>query len=334
VRDRFGAVLVGFALLACGKSEKNGGHAAVSGGSSTESLGGTSNTLATSAGGSTSASASTSVTSATTSSVQSVSVGGSTGDVTGSGGSTGEVTGSGGSAGEGDVDTTPRPCNTGESGGCDAGEICLDTATDACVPSIHQACPGYCGATRPKTDCELVQCAGSVTCPALPPECPEGQVSSIVDECWGPCVPNDCCACSQDGECRNGDFVCDLSAGRCVEPAAPEPRCFLPFDSAPCDGAQLLVAFIDGHCQERTDGTCGDDSHFFTLEECMRRCEGLPQQGECPEGRVARKTCLACGAGGGCSTSYTVCANACSTDEDCDSYMTCLDGFCGVNFCV
>ena len=175
---------------------------------------------------------------------------------------------------------------------------------------------------------------GTVSCPALPPECPEGQVASIVDECWGPCVPNDCCACSEDFECLIDDFVCNAPAGRCVELAAPEPRCFAPFESAPCEGLERLFAFVDGHCQERTDGTCGDQNHFRTLEECMRRCEGLPQQGACPEGRIARVTCLECGGGGGCVKEYTLCAKSCSTDEDCDPTMTCLDGACGMNFCI
>ena len=328
-------MLVGFAVLACGKSEKDGDPAA-------GPVGGTSSTLATSAGGSTSAS--NTVAGATTSSDQSVSSGGTTGDVTGSGGSagavtgsggtTGAVTGSGGSAGEGDTDTTPRLCSSLGGDGCDAGELCLDITTDACVPELADGCPGYCTPTVPPTDCALAQCMGTVTCPALPPQCPEGQVASIVDECWGPCVPNDCCACSEDFECLIDDFVCDVTAGRCVELVAPEPRCFAPFESAPCDGPVRLFAFLDGHCQARTDGTCGDKNHFVTLEECMRRCEGLPQQGPCPEGRVARATCLECGGGGGCVKEYTLCAKSCSTDEDCDPSMTCVDGSCGMNFCI
>ena len=175
---------------------------------------------------------------------------------------------------------------------------------------------------------------GTVSCPALPPNCPAGQVASIVDECWGPCVPNDCCTCTEDYECLIDDFICDVPAGRCVELVAPEPRCFAPFESAPCDGLKRLFAFVDGHCQARPDGTCGDENHFLTLEECLRRCEGLPQQGPCPEGRVARATCLECGGGGGCVKEYTLCAKSCSTDEDCDPNMTCLDGACGMNFCI
>ncbi|HEY6725038.1 MAG TPA: BPTI/Kunitz-type proteinase inhibitor domain-containing protein, partial [Polyangiaceae bacterium] len=156
----------------------------------------------------------------------------------------------------------------------------------------------------------------------------------IVDECWGPCVPADCCVCGGDVTCPNGDVACDAAEGRCMAAAAPEPRCSLPFEPLSCSGAARF-AFIEGRCQETPDGVCGgNDNSFETIEECLRRCEGLPQQGECPEGRVVSDICLACGFGGGCRQWSLVCAKSCIADEDCAAGMSCVDSVCGANFCI
>ena len=148
-------------------------------------------------------------------------------------------------------------------------------------------------------------------------------------------MPADCCSCSAEVACSSEDVSCDLATGRCVVPAAPEPRCVVPFAPKPCEGFARVFAFIDGECQEQDEGVCGyNDNQFSTFEECLRHCEGLPQQGECPAGRVARSICLACGGGGGCAKTATVCAKSCSTTEECDSGMTCLDSVCGTHFCI
>ena len=249
--------------------------------------------------------------------------GGSGGTNAGAGGlagADGSASSSGGSSGG--ADTTPRPCNSSDGSGCNQGEVCLDLLSDACSPGTSTDCTGYCASTLTPSTCEggLAQCHGTVTCPALPPECPEGFVNSVVDECWGSCVPADCCACSAEDYCLLNDVSCDLSTGRCVVPAAPEPRCFLPPpDADDCPGEAPSFVFVDGECQARPWGVCDDsyDNRFDTIEECVRRCQGLPQQGECPQGRVPRQTCLACGAGGGCRQTATVCAQPCETNDDC-----------------
>ena len=148
-------------------------------------------------------------------------------------------------------------------------------------------------------------------------------------------MPAACCACAQDTQCPSDDVSCDLQAGRCAVPAAPEPSCLLPFEPGGCAATTTVFAFVDGHCQELAASQCeGNDNRFYTLDECLRRCEGLPQQGPCPEGRVSHRTCLQCGGGGGCVTEATVCAKRCETNDDCERGMTCNDDVCGMNFCI
>jgi hypothetical protein len=132
-------------------------------------------------------------------------------------------------------------------------------------------------------------------------------------------VPRDCCTCASHVECLEADYECDLVAGRCAQARAPEPRCSMPFDPGDCGGSLKVFAFVDGRCQERA-GTCqpeGNDNWFRSLEECLWRCEGLPREGECPEGRVPGRACLACGSGGGCSKEALVCVRTCEETKDC-----------------
>ena len=253
-----------------------------------------------------------------------------------SGGSAGSASGASGEAGEaGSAGASELvPCNSQDGSGCGAGKVCLDVESDNCATGAP--CKGYCAAIVPPMGCavELAQCMGTVTCPADPVTCPAGLVNSIVDECWGPCVPADCCACASQRDCQVKDVTCDLATGRCVLPAAPEPRCSLPVNPRPCQGYARTFAFVDGACQELQNGLCNDnDNGFASLEECLRRCEGLPQQGECPPGRVAELVCLACGPLGGCAEHGTVCAQTCTTSDDC-SFGSCAVDTCQMAFCI
>jgi hypothetical protein len=304
-----------------GAAGSSGGAAGAEGGAAGDDGGSVGN-----AGGEAGASGSSSSTGGATGAT-----GGSSGEA-GSAGSGGFSGGSGGSGGQ--IDPTPRPCNSADGSGCEPGEVCLAVAMDSCESTSD--C-GLCGPALPRSTCEvdLAQCTGTVTCPAIPGECPSGFVHSIVDECFGPCVPVDCCACTSDFDCQLDDGSCDRATGRCVVPAAPEPRCFLPFDPDACATNARVFAFIDGHCQEQMGAFCGVNANsFFTLEECLRRCEGLPQQSECPEGRVSRTVCLECGLGGGCARMNTVCAKTCSTMDDCEPGEGCTDGACGATGCI
>lgn len=229
------------------------------------------------------------------------------------------------------LDTTPRPCNSSDGTGCVSGEVCVDVVSDTCLPTLEADCAGYCVATLPSAACEdgPAQCRGEVTCADPPGDCAVGFIESIVDGCWGPCVPLECCSCASNDECILGDASCDVTLGQCVLPAAPEPRCFLPFDPSPCKSAIPVFTFDGNECVEATWGGCdGNDNRFTTREECLRRCLGLPQQSECPDGRVPRVSCLECGGGGGCLRPTTVCAPTCETEEECPAGMTCADGVC------
>lgn len=256
----------------------------------------------------------------------------SAGAPSGSSGSLGAGGGAGQDAGAPAVpDTTPRPCNSSDGTGCVSGEVCVDVVSDTCLPTLEADCAGYCVATLPSAACEdgLAQCWGEVTCADPPGDCAVGFIESIVDGCWGPCVPLECCSCASNDECILGDASCDVTLGQCVLPAAPEPRCFLPFDPGPCKSAIPVFNFDGNECVEATWGGCdGNDNRFTTREECLRRCLGLPQQSECPDGRVPRVSCLECGGGGGCLRPTTVCAPTCETEEECPAGMTCADGVC------
>jgi hypothetical protein len=55
-----------------------------------------------------------------------------------------------------------------------------------------------------------------ILCKLAVPECPEGQVPSVSGSCYGPCVPVESCACTQESECPNHDsYTCHKSAGHC-----------------------------------------------------------------------------------------------------------------------
>jgi hypothetical protein len=262
----------------------------------------------------------------------SVGAGGFAGATGGSGGDAGASGAMSGSAGVGgQPEPTLTPCNSSDGTGCAAGEVCTVIQSNLCIPSLHPDCVGYCAPTLPASTCEggLAKCGTNTLCDKPSPgPCPLGQRRSFVNDCYGPCVPADCCACEVEEDCHpSEDLTCDRQTDRCVVPAAPAPRCFLPINTGPCEPPPIYrIAFINGACQETV--TCGDiEPLFFTLAECLRHCEGLPQQGACPEGHVAAELCLACGVVGGCASSGTVCAESCVTNDDCES-GSCHESVC------
>ena len=55
-----------------------------------------------------------------------------------------------------------------------------------------------------------------VMCKRAPPECPEFQVPSVVDTCYGECVRIDECVCHSAAECPDSDkYACHMSAQHC-----------------------------------------------------------------------------------------------------------------------
>jgi hypothetical protein len=130
--------------------------------------------------------------------------------------------GSGGAGGDGDAgfanQGTYPECQTAadcqlesDCCGCKAisrrgDEFCaLDCARDPCpemgITADDVACrQGRCVLAR---SCD----AGRVVCRAAPPTCSEGTVPSVVDDCWGPCIPPT--ECANVGSCADcGDAFC------------------------------------------------------------------------------------------------------------------------------
>jgi hypothetical protein len=217
--------------------------------------------------------------------------------------------------------------------------ICVGSETGDCTTDA--TCPtGFlCVPTQTGSRCspDRVVCNGTVTCKmAEPGLCPGGYARSTPGSCYGPCVPVETCACSTDGECSRAGASCDRKQGRCYVPQSPEPRCQLAFDVGPCDAAVRVYAFIDGECKAATYGGCaGNDNRFSSLEECLARCQGMPGQTACLDGRKERVVCLACGAGGGCVQYASVCAKTCTTQSECQtSGFSCANGFCEAAFCI
>jgi hypothetical protein len=93
----------------------------------------------------------------------------------------------------------------------------VDSCTALRVNSGNMSCvAGQCSAG--------INCGGTVTCRSAPPVCEPGHVPSIVDNCWGPCVPGtqcanvrDCTQCVAPGQtCVTGHInVCVRIPERC-----------------------------------------------------------------------------------------------------------------------
>lgn len=55
-----------------------------------------------------------------------------------------------------------------------------------------------------------------VLCKHVAPQCPDWQVPSVVDGCYGDCVPLGNCVCTEAADCPAPDIgTCHMSAGRC-----------------------------------------------------------------------------------------------------------------------
>jgi hypothetical protein len=113
---------------------------------------------------------------------------------------------------------------------CGGGEVpSVDgTCWGPCVPATDctcdptASCPaGYtCAGVTCVADAAPVQCdPDEAWCRALPPTCSAGHVPSVIDHCWGPCVPVTECACDaaepSSAACPLPGVMCG-PAGTCV----------------------------------------------------------------------------------------------------------------------
>jgi hypothetical protein len=100
----------------------------------------------------------------------------------------------------------PPACNPK----CAAGERC-DLVQVTC---IRAPCPPLpmCVAASAAVSCDPAK----ILCRRAAPQCPEGQVPSVSGSCYGPCVPVESCACTEEPQCPNHDsYTCHKSAGHC-----------------------------------------------------------------------------------------------------------------------
>jgi hypothetical protein len=138
-------------------------------------------------------------------------------------------------SGEGSGCTADYPCATGLScfgDACSDMWQCMahfdDTVEHPCEPELMP----YCG-------CDGVTFEASITCPDRPfahpgacgdgescysgavrcsdpaPVCPEGQAPSVIDDCYGPCIPIESCRCAAHYQCPNGELYTCLETLRC-----------------------------------------------------------------------------------------------------------------------
>lgn len=203
------------------------------------------------------------------------------------------------------------------AGECPEGFDC--TAAGDCSPKRARCVPGD----------------GALCDVATPPKCSYGYAHSFSGDentaCYGPCVPVERCGCSNDDECPAGT-VCDTGLGHCQQPLPWQPpnECAPPHNVETCEGDLEVIAFADGACRRTKSGGC-EGATFHTMEECMAVCEGRPVPNPCPEGREQHIKCIECLPADGCGEWATVCAEPCTTDDDCSTFgHICQDGACGV----
>jgi hypothetical protein len=148
-----------------------------------------------------------------------------------------------------DADSDGGDPDSGEGSGCTAASPCPSELTcfgDACSDEWqcmahfddvleHPCDPAttlYCG-------CDGVTFEASITCPDRPfshpgacgdgescypgavrcsdpaPVCPEGQVPSVIDDCYGACIPIESCRCAAHYQCPNGELYTCLTDLHC-----------------------------------------------------------------------------------------------------------------------
>ncbi len=106
----------------------------------------------------------------------------------------------------------PAPCSEAQPFcGCDGNEYL------SCEPTQPISNAGTCGSTG-TLDCN----PRNVTCRSLPPTCPMGQVPSVMNSCWGSCVPFAMCPpipcmpgqpssfCPAQTQCDFDTFRCEI----------------------------------------------------------------------------------------------------------------------------
>jgi Kunitz/Bovine pancreatic trypsin inhibitor domain len=130
------------------------------------------------------------------------------------------------------------------------------------------------------------------------------------------------------------DAASDAAVADCGATGSPGTACSLPYDPGPCNAFFPVFAFVNGKCTKEIYGGCGGNGNrFSSLAECLGQCQRTASCG-CPDGRVLRQICVACGMAGGCTRFADSCEKTCITNSDCSDDMgICSDRVCSTVVC-
>jgi hypothetical protein len=236
-------------------------------------------------------------------------------------------------------DICTRSCRIEDAGSCKdlaSAARCTNTSIEPGVIAVcDQSCESFddCKAHGADFACEAGYCRGpAVPVSQKPPEPtggagqPSGGTTPLPSGGTAP-LPSGGTGTAGLGGSSSG-------AGGSGPPPLPD-ACSLPFEGGNCDGSVPVFAFVDGACQPMIYGGCGGNENRFTFEQCLSTCERRPSVNACPDGRVEREICIACGQAGGCGQKMLACAQPCDAQTECATRsFACFDGVCQQTRCI
>jgi hypothetical protein len=234
------------------------------------------------------------------------------------------------------ADVCTRSCRIDDAGACKDLASAARCTNSSIEPGVIAVCDQSCGGDagcRAGFSCEAGYCRG----PALsgspnPPE-PVGEAGQSSG--GTPMSSGGTTLLPIGGTEAAGMGGSDAGAGGSGPPLPA--ACSLPFEGGDCDGSIPVFAFVEGACQPRIYGGCGgNENRFYSIEECLSACEQRPAVNACPDGRVEREICVACGLGpGGCDETLIACAQPCDAETECGSRSySCHRGVCQLGGCI
>jgi hypothetical protein len=239
------------------------------------------------------------------------------------------------------ADVCTRSCRIDDAASCEdlaAAARCTNTSIEPGVIAVcDQSCTGNsdCSARGAGFSCEAGYCRGpALSGPPNPPVGEAGQSSGGTPmSSGGTPMSSGGTPVSSGGTGSAGMGGSSAGAGGSGPPLPA--ACSLPFEAGDCDGAFPVFAFVDGACQPRIYGGCGGNENRFTSEQCLSTCEQRPSVNACPDGRVEREICVACGQVGGCGQKLIACAQPCDAQTECATRsFACSDGVCQQTRCI